>query len=782
MSKILKICTPNRLLRIFVVFNLIFAILFRFADVNIKDSLLILLVVNVQISLGGLIWTMMRSQSSIDLVEFVGMGGAFGFGLSLISSQLFRTFVPFSISWLILPVLSLFVLQIRSGSSLRVSFAKLQAPNDLWLVFSGTLIALSTSWYWLVSTAIAVFLWTVLHYLRESNRSAGVSQSKWHTLLALSAVAMSVRAVLHLSSLTEIRNPLWWNLRYGTMQDPDSIFFESMVQSTKNFGGGANIFFKDLKFYYHWFSFAWESTLGALSAPEPFVVSAIMGPAIVLFVVLCLVFRIAKRVSSSSFSGPVALYVVAMMCAGPVPFLRVLHPYSFSFNFALIFVYGIVVVISFHQDFKTKSFIAVIFFLSICLIGSKVTFVPVLLVGFFCCAILGLSQKPRLYRFWFSFVTTLCAVVISFFTIYSFGQRSGSNYRISFADILWQKGNLEESLALSVVLISFCVTSVLIMSPTFGLFFLSDVMRTNNKMLLVFSTTAGLSGVLLGFILSDPSESNAYFIQGGLALLVPVSAAVSIDNFGAVGFKARLFVVLTICVCFEMARWWPRWYRNVTGEGLQPFYKTSLILGIPFLVSFFGYLLAKSLPIFRSRIDLKRLLSVLLIASSAGSYYANAGDFSAKGQWAAQNVRFKPFDTISGSQSYRDLLLWLRDNSRKTDLVATNRYCSLSTESPPDCLAMWSLTSAITGRQMLSEGTWTTNIISGVKDETEKRRSLVENFVNLPTKETRALLVDYGVRWVVADYAVTQTRNWNDFATVRFENRAGAILDLDQLG
>ena len=171
-----------------------------------------------------------------------------------------------------------------------------------------------------------------------------------------------------------------------------------------------------------------------------------------------------------------------------------------------------------------------------------------------------------------------------------------------------------------------------------------------------------------------------------------------------------------------------------------------------------------------------------MIASSAGSYYANAGDFFDKGHWAAQNVRFKPFDTISGSQSYRDLLTWLRDNSHLTDLVATNRYCSLSTESPPDCLARWSLSSALTGRQMLSEGAWTTNIISGVGDEAEKRRTLVENFVNLPTKETRALLVDYGVRWVVADYAVTQTRNWNDLADVRFENRAGAILEIKRSG
>jgi hypothetical protein len=34
------------------------------------------------------------------------------------------------------------------------------------------------------------------------------------------------------------------------------------------------------------------------------------------------------------------------------------------------------------------------------------------------------------------------------------------------------------------------------------------------------------------------------------------------------------------------------------------------------------------------------------------------------------------------------------------------------------------------------------------------------------------------VRWVVADYAVTNARSWGEFAEVRFENKAGAILEL----
>ena len=85
MSKNLAGLSQMNLLRSVGLLNSFFALLFRFADVSSSDSLLILLIVNIQISLGGLIWTGIRSQSPIDLVEFVGMGGAIGFGLSLIS-------------------------------------------------------------------------------------------------------------------------------------------------------------------------------------------------------------------------------------------------------------------------------------------------------------------------------------------------------------------------------------------------------------------------------------------------------------------------------------------------------------------------------------------------------------------------------------------------------------------------------------------------------------------------------------------------------------------------
>jgi len=765
-------------LRVFVVLNVFFMALLRFADVSTKDLIAILIVANVQVLLGGLIWARLIARESIDLVEFVGMGGALGFGLSLISSQLFRTLAPFSVSWLILPLLWLGTSHLKSGVTSGVSLVKLQNSNDMLLICSGTLIALSTSWYWLVSTATAVFLWAVLRHLRESNRSLGLPQSKFQSVLAVAAVVMSFRALHHLSSLSEIRNPLWWNLRYGVMQDQDSIFFESMMQSTRNLGGGGNIFFVGLKFYYHWFAFAWEATLGSISKLSPFVVTAIAGPAIALFIVLSLVFTIARRLSTSLFSAPSAMFSVAMLCTGPIPFLRILMPYSFSFNFGLIFLYGLVTVILTSNEMKRRDLVMVTFVISLCLLGSKVSFGPMLVIGLGSCLVWTIFRKKYRDLAIFLSISGAAAVVVSFTALYKIGAGSGTSYRVSFFDILRQKANLESGLPGIVVFVSFICVLGYLLAPASGLVFLRDVFVSSNYLGVIFSVAGGLLGITLGFVLSDPSETGAYFIQGGLALLVPVSAASIFANQPRLNLQHRFWLSLSIAACFEAARRWPDLYENFTLDNGSNYYKLSLTIVFSILIAIICTVLTKIFQRLDSVISTTRVLLILLLVSTVGSYFGNAGKFFEKGVWASDNVNFKSSEIISGSGQYRTLLLWLRNHSDGKDVVATNRYCSTSTDSPPSCSAMWSLTSAVTGRQMLSEGTWTTNIISGYENEAEDRRNLVENFVNDPTNESRELLLTYGVHWVVADFAVTQTRDWGDFAEVRFKNKAGAILEL----
>jgi hypothetical protein len=58
--------------------------------------------------------------------------------------------------------------------------------------------------------------------------------------------------------------------------------------------------------------------------------------------------------------------------------------------------------------------------------------------------------------------------------------------------------------------------------------------------------------------------------------------------------------------------------------------------------------------------------------------------------------------------------------------------------------------------------------------------SIVIEFVENPSDENRDSLVEYGVKWVVADHAITNTRDWQPFATERYKNLAGSILELNQ--
>lgn len=151
-------------------------------------------------------------------------------------------------------------------------------------------------------------------------------------------------------------------------------------------------------------------------------------------------------------------------------------------------------------------------------------------------------------------------------------------------------------------------------------------------------------------------------------------------------------------------------------------------------------------------------------------FYQDGGDYHA--------LRVDEADMTSGATAYRELLIWLRDNSQVDELVATNRYCSDSYEFPPNCLALWSLTSAISRRQVLVEGMYPPQS-EYLQVERENRRKLVEQFVNKPSRISLDALVKYGVTWVVADHAVTKTRNWGVFAEIRFVNVAGSILKLN---
>jgi hypothetical protein len=220
---------------------------------------------------------------------------------------------------------------------------------------------------------------------------------------------------------------------------------------------------------------------------------------------------------------------------------------------------------------------------------------------------------------------------------------------------------------------------------------------------------------------------------------------------------------------------WNRFYSDLGTNQTSNQITQSLILSVPIFVALFF-----AIFVFVSSHRVKFAaagFSIVLISTSAGSFITNADSFYSAGV-ASKSGSDEIAEPIIGSTEYRELLTWLKANSAKQDQVTTNRQCLEVRANPKECLALWSLTSAISGRPNLVEGLYPPNSESQ-NEERDRRMSIVIEFVENPSDENRDSLVEYGVKWVVADHAITNTRDWQPFATERFKNLAGSILELN---
>ena len=293
---------------------------------------------------------------------------------------------------------------------------------------------------------------------------------------------------------------------------------------------------------------------------------------------------------------------------------------------------------------------------------------------------------------------------------------------------------------------------------------------------MVFSLSGGISSLIFGVLFYDVNENLAYLIQTAIALILPISIVALCNSKSGAGTKVFSGVGIAVVIGVLAAKVSWSVFDRVSGNSMRVVYESSLAVLIPLAIGLLLFSIARVL----FRISARRALILaavsLITSATLGSYVSFASGFYQDGV-DYHALRVDDADTITGAPAYRELLIFLRDNSQVDDLVATNRYCSDSYELAPNCVALWSLTSAISKRQVLIEGVMPANSES-LFVEREKRRALIEHFVNKPSRISLDALVKYGVDWVVADYAVTKTRSWGEFAEIRFANDAGSILEL----
>ena len=759
------------------------------SSIEFLDAIAIVLVVAIQVFIGGLIWRKIRGTAPIEVAEFLGMGSAVGFSLAIISSQIFREILPRSIAWLVLLVavygLCIFVKSVSVGDATPIAETenKSKPEYQLLVIFCGTLVALSTSWYWLIPTALVCTGAIVWLLLRETVRSFGAKTYLVYKAALLPLGYCAIQVLVDLMRVETIRNPNWWSLRFGVLQDPDVVFNESMINSVQKFGSSDNIFFAGYPLQYHWLSFAWEATLGSLRELGPFAVSGIAGPAVVMFVIMALVYALARQLSDSTFSPPATVAVIAMMCSGPIPLFRVLNPYSFSYNFSLIFVFAILILFASISTIS-RSQILVLFMLALILFGSKSSFLPIIACGSIGLLAFSRVLSPAMQKVsrWL-FGSVIASSVFSIFIVLKlFAGTDGSTFRFSFFQILYQKANVNPELPMYAQFLSAICILLVLGFPILGIIQINrDTIWSPVRL---FSLCSGAAAFVASLVLTDDLESQIYFLNGGYAVLVPI--AISQIRFLTAESTKTKSLIAAFSVSIGLASAWlaKDTYAKTFGDTTSEAILSSLSLLIPIIAVFVFVLCVaigrKSKLFSLTSRFLFSLSTILLLSASAGSYLANTGDFLHSSNWASKRDIAAPADLVTGSPDYRELFSWLVSNSGENDLAASNRHCSDSTEDQRMCSQrLWSLTSAISGRQNLVEGLYPPNSESQ-NEERDRRMSIVIEFVENPSDENRDSLVEYGVKWVVADHAITNTRDWQPFATERYKNLAGSILELNQ--
>ena len=752
------------------------------SSIEFLDAIAIVSVVAIQVFLGGLIWRKIRGTAPIEAPEFLGMGGAVGFSLAIISSQIFREILPRSIAWLVLLVavygLCIFVKSASVGDATPIAETENKSKPEypLLVIFCGTLVALSTSWYWLIPTALVCTGAIVWLLLRETVRSFGAKTYLVYKVAWLPLGYYAIQVLIDLTRVETIRNPNWWSLRFGVLQDPDVVFNESMINSVQKFGSSDNIFFAGYPLQYHWLSFAWEATLGSLRNLAPFAISGIAGPAVVMFVIMALVYALARQLSDSTFSPTATVAVIAMMCSGPIPLFRVLNPYSFSYNFSLIFVFAILILLfAIEQEFSLLNVLFFNLFVFVA-VGSKVSNAAGIAIGLISIFVFALIRREGIRKAFL--LGCSAALAVAMFWLFAYrvpGVTGGSTIRLDFGEIFIQKANYSWSSNMPVLIFGFIATFAMTVYPLSGFLMWRSVRSKARSVASIFALGTGFSFIFLSVLLADDLESSSYLLGAGLAVLTPISLR-NLFSSATKSSPSRLLVIfVAISLGFMSAFGWNRFYSDLGTNQTSNQITQSLILSAPILVALFF-----AIFVFVSSHRVKFAaagFSIVLISTSAGSFIANAGSFYSAGV-ASKSGSDEVAEPIIGSTEYRELLTWLKANSAKQDQVATNRQCLEVRANPKECLALWSLTSAISGRQNLVEGLYPPNS-EGQNEERDRRMSIVIEFVENPSDENRDSLVEYGVKWVVADHAITNTRDWQPLATERFKNLAGSILELN---
>jgi hypothetical protein len=742
-------------------FSVIYAFVLFFG-VSAITALLAVILLLIQVSGGYYCYILIFKPAAFSLPSFLSAGFVFGTSLSVTSMLLFATTplraVAWSFPWFVLIVLS----KSKYYQSLPTLFSSKGSPHmhSLFAIATTTLIFLAQDYIWVLwllpPTALIFLAFRYREHIQRSFRPP---------LIILVALFSMFFLYLPISS----RSRFWWYLA------DDFAYFESIQKSLSYFSVydrfGA---LGENWFGYHIMTFAWTAQIELFSMAGPWITLTQIGPPVMaIFLSASVLFLI----QSLGVTQSISLIVLPIF---PTFFFYSYTSPSFVFGHIFLLGFASITLGIFGQAINSKM-IAVLSVLAFFVFYAKFSNLPIAFLSCFGLMI-ALTISNRKVHWSSTFLVFTVSVVFLSLTIV-FSATSSRRGKPEFGRF-WGFAAEQFPPLLNIQDRLFrYITAGFVTSQFFVIPFLAVIlffaMRKKSEFV------PQVAGVLIfGFTLLFSFYSSGwgagYFVTAGLSVL-HVFTLVMIVRSAECALRHRdIFLLLILGAITQIGiEKLASYFDQMTNWNLL--LNTSLTSNWPILLAITsGLAVIQYQGTLFNRSILIRSISTLLILSIGASTGANLRSLS-------HPVRGTELDSSASDVAYGttaeiDVATWIKKNTKRSDLIASNHFCGEACAGP----SWWEERKCRSGlnfylpiyseRRYLVQGT----VLGTCPDPPQwldDRMHASIAFANNPSSESEQVLQDYGVDYFVVDRFSTSFVDWDEFTSVRF--RSGSFLVIE---
>lgn len=760
---------------------LVFGTLLILSDVSLLTSLRTSLVV-ISISTTGLIaWLLvMRDNREVLFPEAIGMGLAFGF-IFCSGCQLVLRRYGFNIFGGLIPIfvahVSLFFGHVRQRINFqRLSFSVTETAAVLFTIFFGLYLNAP-----LILIPSAIFAYVAFGRKESINKKLG----QWSTEISYFYLWLTViLGLILIAATTTAAAP------YIFGESAESIPREAWSNSIITWGPNENIPLFGNPLRYHWFSFAVFGLITRLSGLAPMVLfhsglSGVLDCLCVGSIVWTLTHYLSKNRRTALLSVTILYGTVSLN--QPYAILADSSPDATSW---LVWVAAFALALAIHT--KTPLKYAPLIFSSIgtAAILSNGPHGAVLLVGISSWLIARWLQNEKTFNKNLTpdlkiFATTTTTMLLAYYLFLTPSDYSASTIDFSLRYLKSWPGFL------------FVIT-------LFGARFVALPMlhKIFQTPLSWFYYGLSLGGIASFFVYRNSIGALAnYFIFPGLVLMpIPIAMLFAI-SWARFEMRKKLrwlstFSFFLLGGLISVSTTWILWRQEIRLHLLS--------LSEYFVVGpFIAICLCAMLELIIARSKDRRNKSIARnFSASFNSLFIVATVFCSLGVGLGYAARYHVRNLVdirigrdhgapatpTTSYEFRDAMLWLKNNSKQDDLVATNfiagkkvRDFFTSAKFPSSNLAI----SAVSRRRVLIEGDAWGNVGLVFNERQpiprwlQDRLMMSHQFGWQPNNKTAEYMKQMNIAWFVVDKSKQMPTTWEPYARIAFENTEVIILKLD---